>query len=262
MRIVQWMGAGLGLALLSSCSTITVMRTKEFKSEISRLEGVMRGQLDSLRAQVDSLREDQKQMSLRANADAGEMSKEIGRGNDRFEARLQEVAVSIQRIEDRVQKLSLKTRKADPQMIDPASGTAPAAVDSSKLKLQAELEGLFQKGKLDFSAQKYKESYQSFYSMYNKDSVGLYQEQSLYWMARCLDELDKTDESIKLLSDLVNYFPKGSKYCASLWLKSKLLSRKKDLAEEKKTLSQLTGSDLCAGTNELGLAKSRLEEIK
>lgn len=259
MRLISWMGAGLGLALLSSCSTITVMRTKEFKSEISRLEGVMRGQLDTLRAQVDSLRTEQKQMSLRSNADAGEMSKEISRGNDRFEARLQEVTVSMQRIEDRVQKLSLKTRKADPQMIDPA---AQAPVDSSKLKLQAELEALFQKGKLDFSAQKYKDSYQSFYAMYNMDSVGLYQEQSLYWMARCLDELDRDEESIKLLGDLVNYFPKGSKLCASLWLKSKLLAKKGEGSEEKKTLLQLQSADLCAGTNELGLANSRLAELK
>lgn len=255
MSWLKYLGAGLGLALFSSCSN-PILRSVEFKEETTRIESSLKLQVDSLRKMVDSLREEQKQMSLRTNADAGELTKEILRGNDRFEARLQEIAVSIQRVEDKVSKMGAKRRGESSAMIQ------TEVVDSAKIKLQAELESLFQSAKLDFTSKKYKESYQTLMTMYNKDTVALYHEQSLYWMAKCLDELGKLDDGIKLLSDVITNFPKGSKLCSSLWLKSRMQQKKKDSAGEKQSLDSLVVSELCTGTNELNLAQTRLKDLK
>jgi TolA-binding protein len=266
MMVLHRLFLGLGaVALFSSCSHITVLRTQEMKAESSRLEQSLLKEIRDLRQVVDSLRKDQSSSQLRVNADLDDVGKRVDRRGDHLNARLEEIESTLARLGQQVasaprKKSNTSSSSSSVAVLEVSSSSMLVAPQSQASASPSASELTFTKGKAEFAAGRYKEAYKIFMQLYSEDSSGLWQEQSLYWMAQCQELTGSPAKAVELYEQIVKVFPQGGRVCASKWALARL-SPDKETVLKKKRLEELLATPACQGSNEAALAQDELKEL-
>jgi TolA-binding protein len=261
---------------LSSCSHITVLRTKEIKAESERVEKTLLAEIKAMRAELDSMKRVQSSSQLRLTADLDDVGKRVDRRGEHLNARLEEVESALTRLGQQVSRPAAR-RSVSSSSVDEISSSsalssssqvATLAVSSSAMKISAPVsssvsapsaqEQLFAKGRAEFAAARYKEAYKHFVQLFETDTTGLWREQALYFMAQCQELTGSAEKAQQVYAKLIQDYPKGGRFCASKWSLIRL-TPEKNISERQAKLKELAENPSCQGTNEQALA---LDELK
>ena len=102
----------------------------------------------------------------------------------------------------------------------------------------------------------------AFKEVYEKDPIGTYAENALYWMANSYDQTGQSQHAITVLDRLLLEFPGGAKKCQTLFEKGRLLGDLKKVEEQKSIWQNLIDDTACSGSNEAFRASDLIGKLK
>jgi TolA-binding protein len=258
-------GVVLASFVLSGCSSITVLRTKEMKAvgdevmakndsayeALSAENATLRAELDSVKAQLDAAAVAQK----RLQAEVTMLSKRVSDESVRHDTRQEEI----------IYRLDLLLGKSDKILAKKVvvSGNAATTVmepDANAEKM-VEAETMFNTAHSDYHRGEYKLAYNGFKQVYEMMKSGEMAESSLYWMSLCLIEANQAAKAKTLLTNLVESNPQGMKACPSMYKLATLYGKECNLDRKKQYLQMIISSNTCASTPELEQAALALQEM-
>lgn len=140
---------------------------------------------------------------------------------------------------------------------------APVSLDSieAQANLLLETEAMFNTARADFLRGEYKIAFDGFKQVFEQLKTGDMAEESLYWMALCLQEAEQPEKAKVLLNRLATEFPDGNKTCVTLFKLAGIAAGEGDFETQKKQLQTLLEKKQCMETNEFIQAAEMLEEI-
>ncbi len=242
-------GVLLATLFLMSCSEITLLRTEEIRS----VESHLKIQIDSLRYVVDSLSQLQISMTRKMQADLRLVMSALTEGNEKLQMRLEENQYLLDKItagDPKTPKVALSPALAahseELTAEKPQSDSLPADVAD----FNPELEKLYSDARTFFNNKQYKEAFLGFKQVYEKDPVGSYAENALYWMASCYDQTGQAENALTVIKRQLLEFPGGGKKCQALFQQGRLLGELKKEDEQQQVWQNLVDDPACAGSNE------------
>lgn len=140
---------------------------------------------------------------------------------------------------------------------------APVSLDSieAQANLILETEAMFNTARADFLRGEYKIAFDGFKQVFEQLKTGDMAEESLYWMALCLQEAEQPEKAKILLNRLAAEFPDGNKTCVTLFKLAGIAAGEGDVETQKQQLQTLLEKKQCMETNEFIQAAEMLEEI-
>ncbi|MCL2207951.1 MAG: tetratricopeptide repeat protein [Fibromonadales bacterium] len=232
---------------LSSCSSVTMMRTKEIKNASESTALSINKRLDSLALVIDSLKLSHSRYSSRIAADLTELNLKINEQGDKSEARMEEISRRLELILAAVQRQSVVTKAK-------AAGSTEKVVSNS-----SELEALYNASRSDYLRGVYGVAYNGFKQIYETAQTGELAENALYWMGMCMLDAGKKEEAKTIFRGLLEKYPQSMKVCT---VEFKLASMAEDAgnkAEQKAWLQKLLGAEQCTSSNEFQRAADILQ---
>ena len=259
------LGVVLASLMLSGCSSITMLRTKEMKAvgdevmakndsaykALSAENESLRAQLDSVKSQLDAASVSQK----RLQAEVTMLSKRVSDESVRHDTRQEEI----------IYRLDLLLGKSDKILAKKVvvSGNAASTViepDANAEKM-VEAETMFNTAHSDYHRGEYKLAYNGFKKVYELMKKGEMAEGALYWMALCLIEANQPEKAKTLLANLVDSNPQGIKACPGMYKLATLYGDECNLDKKKQYLQTIISNNACVSTPELEQAALALQEM-
>jgi len=230
-----------------SCSSITVLRTKEIKSATDSSAASVNRRIDSLVRVLDSLEMEQSKILSRIKADIAELNSRINDQGDKSEARMEEITFRLDKLLGVVHKSAAKAAK-------------PAQTEQPK-EQNAEMEALYNASRADYLRGEYAVAYNGFKQIYESVKTGELAENSLYWMAMCMLDAGKKENAETLLKTLLEKFPQGAKVCPVEFKLASMAEEAKDKAKQKAWLQKLLNTGHCVSSNEFQRAADILPKL-
>ncbi|MBR2272508.1 MAG: tetratricopeptide repeat protein [Fibrobacter sp.] len=251
--------------MLSGCSSITMLRTKEMRAvgddvmakndstykALSAENELLKAQLDSVKSQLDAAALSQK----RLQAEVTMLSKRVSDESVRHDTRQEEI----------IYRLDLLLGKSDKILAKKVvvSGNAASTViepDANAEKM-VEAETMFNTAHSDYHRGEYKLAYNGFKKVYELMKKGEMAEGALYWMALCLIEANQPEKAKTLLANLVDSNPQGIKACPGMYKLATLYGDECNLDKKKQYLQMIISNNACVSTPELEQAALALQEM-
>ncbi len=259
------LGVVLASLMLSGCSSITMLRTKEMRAvgddvmakndstykALSAENELLKAQLDSVKSQLDAASVSQK----RLQAEVTMLSKRVSDESVRHDTRQEEI----------IYRLDLLLGKSDKILAKKVvvSGNAATTVmepDANAEKM-VEAETMFNTAHSDYHRGEYKLAYNGFKKVYELMKKGEMAEGALYWMALCLIEAKQPEKAKTLLANLVDSNPQGIKACPGMYKLASLYGDECNLDKKKQYLQMIISNNACVSTPELEQAALALQEM-
>jgi len=229
-----------------SCSSITMLRTKEIKNATDSSAASVNRRIDSLMLVIDSLKIEQN--LLRLKADVADLASKISEQGDKSEARMEEITFRLDRLLGIVQQKSLVTK----------SGAKPAQEPKEH---NSEMEALYNTSRADYLRGEYAVAYNGFKQIYESVKTGELAENALYWMAMCMLDAGKKENAETLFKNLLEKFPQSVKVCPVEFKLASMAEEAKNKAGQKAWLQKLLSTGHCVSSNEFQRAADILPEI-
>ena len=142
---------------------------------------------------------------------------------------------------------------------------APAPVSMDSLEREAEklveAEAMFNTARSDYHRGEFKLAYNGFKQVYEQMKEGELAENSLYWMALCLIDVNQVDKAKKVFARMSEAFPDGQKTCPALFKLSNLYGEECDIDMQKQYLQKILSTKSCEKSAEFEQAAEMLQEI-
>lgn len=259
------LGVVLASLMLSGCSSITMLRTKEMRAvgddvmakndstykALSAENELLKAQLDSVKSQLDA----SSLLQKRLQAEVTMLSKRVSDESVRHDTRQEEI----------IYRLDLLLGKSDKILAKKVvvSGNAASTViepDANAEKM-VEAETMFNTAHSDYHRGEYKLAYNGFKKVYELMKKGEMAEGALYWMALCLIEANQPEKAKTLLANLVDSNPQGIKACPGMYKLASLFGDECNLDKKKQYLQMIISNNACVSTPELEQAALALQEM-
>jgi len=272
----------LSLLLLSGCSSITVLRTKEIRAVTDEVKK-NREEMVQLRQELDSLRLEQDRLQKRIKADMSMLTSRVAEESERMVSRMEENQYRLDLLMGKSDKILSKrvvvekritstpqaagaNGPAGPGMPGAATGMSPgtetgAEETTVKTLFDVDMEKIYNTAKADFHKNEFKLAYDGFKQVYEKKSGTQLAENSLYWMGLCQLEAGSVKNARTLFDRLLQEFPQGGKSCVTMWRLADLAKKNNDSAAQTEYLKKLTSAGHCSGTNEAMKAAAELQAM-
>jgi len=234
--------------LLSSCSSITMLRTKEIREASETSAASVNKRLDSLMLVIDSLKMEQNRNSSRLRADFAEISSKVNENGDKTESRMEEITYRLDRILGAVQQKSVVTKSK-----------ASSDKSSEQVQQASEMESLYNASRTDYLRGEYAIAYNGFKQIYEMLGTGEMAENSLYWMGMCMQDAGQKANATSLFKSLLEKFPQSSKVCTVNFRLASMAEEAGNKAEQKAYLQKLLGTEHCVSSNEFQRAADILQ---
>lgn len=249
--------------VLTGCSSITVLRTKEMKAvgdeimvkndsaykALSAENMSLRMELDSVKAQLEAAAVAQKRLQAEVTVLSNRMSEETVRRDTRQEE-----------IIYRLDLLLGKSDKILAKKVVVNNGAASAVMESdANAEKMVEAETMFNAAHSDYHRGEYKLAYNGFKQVYELVKSGEMAEGALYWMSLCLIEANQSAKAKTLLTNLVDSNPNGLKACSGMFKLATLYGKECNLERQKQYLQKILSNNTCISTSELEQAASVLQ---
>jgi TolA-binding protein len=228
---------------LSSCSSITVLRTKEIR-EISESSAA------SINQRMDSLMLEQNRQLSRLVAELSDLSGRVNNQGDKYEARMEEINFRLDRILGNVQQRSTGARVA-----------AVSERSAEQEHISGEMESLYNASRSDYLRGQYAVAYNGFKQIYESLKTGEMAENSLYWMGMCMLDAGRKGDAETLFKSLLSSFPKSAKVCTVNFKLANMAEEAKNKEEQKDYLQRLLGAEHCTQSNEFQRAADILQRL-
>ncbi len=222
---------------LCSCSSITVLRTKEIKNATESSAASVNKRLDSLVKVLDSLELEQSKSLSRLKADLAELSSRISEQGDKSESRMEEITFRLDRLLGTVQK-------------GVAKSAAKSAQQSEPKEQNPEMEVLYNASRADYLRGEYAVAYNGFKQIYESVKTGELAENALYWMAMCMLDAGKKENAETLFKTLLEKFSQSAKVCPVEFKLASMAEEAKDKGKQKAWLQKLLNTAHCVSSNE------------
>ncbi|SMG09603.1 tol-pal system YbgF family protein [Fibrobacter sp. UWB13] len=259
------LGVVLASFVLSGCSSITMLRTKEMRAvgddviakndsaykALSAENASLRAELDSVKAQLDASAVAQKRLQAEVTVLSNRMSEETVRRDTRQEE-----------IIYRLDLLLGKSDKILAKKVVVNNGVASAVMEpDANAEKMIEAETMFNAAHSDYHRGEYKLAYNGFKQVYELVKKGEMAEGALYWMSLCLIEANQAAKAKTLLTNLVDSNPNGMKACAGMYKLASIYGNECNLDRKKQYLQMILSNNTCASTPELEQAAISLQEM-
>ena len=259
------LGVVLASFVLSGCSSITMLRTKEMRAvgddviakndsaykALSAENASLRAELDSVKAQLDAAAVAQKRLQAEVTVLSNRMSEETVRRDTRQEE-----------IIYRLDLLLGKSDKILAKKVVVNNGVASAVMEpDANAEKMIEAETMFNAAHSDYHRGEYKLAYNGFKQVYELVKKGEMAEGALYWMSLCLIEANQAAKAKTLLTNLVDSNPNGMKACAGMYKLASIYGNECNLDRKKQYLQMILSNNTCASTPELEQAAISLQEM-
>ena len=251
--------------VLSGCSSITMLRTKEMRAvgddviakndssykALSAENASLRAELDSVKAQLEASAVAQKRLQAEVTVLSNRMSEETVRRDTRQEE-----------IIYRLDLLLGKSDKILAKKVVVNNGVASAVMEpDANAEKMIEAETMFNAAHSDYHRGEYKLAYNGFKQVYELVKKGEMAEGALYWMSLCLIEANQAAKAKTLLTNLVDSNPQGMKACAGMFKLATIYGKECDLERQKQYLQKIISNNTCSSTPELEQAALKLQEM-
>ena len=259
------LGVVLASFVLSGCSSITMLRTKEMRAvgddviakndssykALSAENASLRAELDSVKAQLEASAVAQKRLQAEVTVLSNRMSEETVRRDTRQEE-----------IIYRLDLLLGKSDKILAKKVVVNNGVASAVMEpDANAEKMIEAETMFNAAHSDYHRGEYKLAYNGFKQVYELVKKGEMAEGALYWMSLCLMEANQAAKAKTLLTNLVDSNPNGMKACAGMYKLASIYGNECNLDRKKQYLQMILSNNTCASTPELEQAALSLQEM-
>ena len=259
------LGVVLTSFVLSGCSSITMLRTKEMRAvgddviakndssykALSAENASLRAELDSVKAQLEASAVAQKRLQAEVTVLSNRMSEETVRRDTRQEE-----------IIYRLDLLLGKSDKILAKKVVVNNGVASAVMEpDANAEKMIEAETMFNAAHSDYHRGEYKLAYNGFKQVYELVKKGEMAEGALYWMSLCLIEANQAAKAKTLLTNLVDSNPNGMKACAGMYKLASIYGNECNLDRKKQYLQMILSNNTCASTPELEQAAISLQEM-
>ena len=259
------LGVVLASFVLSGCSSITMLRTKEMRAvgddviakndsaykALSAENAALRAELDSVKAQLEASAVAQKRLQAEVTVLSNRMSEETVRRDTRQEE-----------IIYRLDLLLGKSDKILAKKVVVNNGVASAVMEpDANAEKMIEAETMFNAAHSDYHRGEYKLAYNGFKQVYELMKKGEMAEGALYWMSLCLIEANQAAKAKTLLTNLVDSNPNGMKACAGMYKLATIYGNECNLDRKKQYLQMILSNNTCASTPELEQAAISLQEM-
>ena len=259
------LGVVLASFVLSGCSSITMLRTKEMRAvgddviakndsaykALSAENAALRAELDSVKAQLEASAVAQKRLQAEVTVLSNRMSEETVRRDTRQEE-----------IIYRLDLLLGKSDKILAKKVVVNNGVASAVMEpDANAEKMIEAETMFNAAHSDYHRGEYKLAYNGFKQVYELVKKGEMAEGALYWMSLCLIEANQAAKAKTLLTNLVDSNPNGMKACAGMYKLASIYGNECNLDRKKQYLQMILSNNTCASTPELEQAALSLQEM-
>lgn len=259
------LGVVLASFVLSGCSSITMLRTKEMRAvgddviakndsaykTLSAENAALRAELDSVKAQLDASAVAQKRLQAEVTVLSNRMSEETVRRDTRQEE-----------IIYRLDLLLGKSDKILAKKVVVNNGVASAVMEpDANAEKMIEAETMFNAAHSDYHRGEYKLAYNGFKQVYELVKKGEMAEGALYWMSLCLMEANQPAKAKTLLTNLVDSNPQGMKACSGMFKLATIYGNECNLDRKKQYLQMILSNNTCASTPELEQAAISLQEM-
>ncbi len=238
----------LALTMLSSCSSMTILRTKEIKEATDASAASVNRRLDSLVLVIDSLKFEQSKNMSRLKADFSELNYKIGEQGNKTEARMEEISYRLDRI------LGLSQQKTG------AKKTTGKEKPNEKTQ-NSEMEALYNTSRSDYLKGEYAVAYNGFKEIYETLKTGEMAENALYWMGMCMMDAGKKENAETLFKTLLDKYPQSSKVCAVNFKLASMAEEAGNKASQRAYLEKLLGTEHCVASNEFQRAADILPTL-
>ena len=258
--------AGFAAMVLTGCSQMTVLRTQEMKAVGAEVQTSLDSAVQSLSAQNDSLRAelDSTKAMLDASALAQKrmqaeitmLSRRVSDESERNDSRQEEIIY-------RLDMLLGKSDKILAKKVVVSGAPAPVSMDSLEREAEklVEAEAMFNTARSDYHRGEFKLAYNGFKQVYEQMKEGELAENSLYWMALCLIDVNQVDKAKKVFARMSEAFPDGQKTCPALFKLSSLYGEECDIDMQKQYLQKILSTKSCEKSAEFEQAAEMLQEI-
>lgn len=245
---------------------MTVLRTKEMKAVGAEVQTSLDSAVQSLSAQNDSLRAelDSTKAMLDASALAQKrmqaeitmLSRRVSDESERNDSRQEEIIY-------RLDMLLGKSDKILAKKVVVSGAPAPVSMDSLEREAEklVEAEAMFNTARSDYHRGEFKLAYNGFKQVYEQMKEGELAENSLYWMALCLIDVNQVDKAKKVFARMSEAFPDGQKTCPALFKLSNLYGEECDIDMQKQYLQKILSTKSCEKSAEFEQAAEMLQEI-
>ncbi len=248
---------------LTSCSSITVLRTKEMKAVGEDVKGDVKKEmvasaeayqkkLDSLTRIIDSLGLVQKRMKV----ELAMLSSKVADMGDRADSHHEELLYRLDLLLGKSDKILSKKVVVNGQTI--AAPADSATLSAEKLQM---LDSLFNTARADYHRGEIKLAYSEFKQIYEETKTGTVASDALYWMGVCLSDAEQKDKAKVVFGRVVKQFPDAPKACASLFKLSGIAATEGDVPLQKQYLQKILGTKSCSDSNEFLQAAEILERV-
>lgn len=266
MTNLKLLTAGFAAMVLTGCSQMTVLRTKEMKAVGAEVQTSLDSAVQSLSAQNDSLRAelDSTKALLDASALAQKrmqaeitmLSRRVSDESERNDSRQEEIIY-------RLDMLLGKSDKILAKKVVVSGAPAPVSMDSLEREAEklVEAEAMFNTARSDYHRGEFKLAYNGFKQVYEQMKEGELAENSLYWMALCLIDVNQVDKAKKVFARMSEAFPDGQKTCPALFKLSGLYGEECDIDMQKQYLQKILSTKSCEKSPEFEQAAEMLQEI-
>lgn len=258
----------------SGCSSVTMLRTQEMKAVGTEVQSsvnsnvklrmdsavaVLSAQNDSLKAELDSAMVRLNAASLaqkRMQAELTMLSRRMSDESERNDSRQEEIIY-------RLDMLLGKSDKILAKKVVVSGAPAPISMDSLEREAEklVEAEAMFNTARSDYHRSEYKLAYSGFKQVYEQMKTGDLAENSLYWMALCLIEVDQMDKAKKVFARMSEAFPDGQKTCPAMFKLANIFGDECDIDMQKQYLQKILSNKSCETTGEFEQAAEMLQEI-
>jgi len=220
---------------LCSCSSITVLRTKEVKNITDSSAASVNKRIDSLILVIDSLKIERNLSRLKA--DIAELNSKVSEQGDKSEARMEEITFRLDRLLGVVQKGGV-------------ARTAAKSVQNEPKEHNSEMEVLYNASRADYLRGEYAVAYNGFKQIYESTKTGELAENALYWMAMCMLDAGKKENAETLFKTLLEKYPQSVKVCPVEFKLASMAEEAKNKAVQKAWLQKLLNTGHCVSSNE------------
>ncbi|MDR2579479.1 MAG: hypothetical protein LBC85_00600 [Fibromonadaceae bacterium] len=235
---------------LSSCGSVTVLRTKELKEASESSAASINKRVDSLMLVIDSMKFEQNRSLFRLKADFADLNSGVNFQGYRTEARMEEINFRLDRILGAVQQRSVVTA---------SSAAATSSNRKTEPERNQEMESLYNASRADYLRGEYAIAYNGFKQIYDLLGTGELAENSLYWMGMCMLDVGRADNAETLFLSLLEKFPQSPKVCTVLFKLAGMAEEDKKTNEQRIYLQRLLGTPHCITSNEFQRAADILQ---
>lgn len=268
---------GIALAVLSltGCSQMTVLRTEEMRNVgtdvqvavLSNLDSAMhklradnknlRKRVDSLKAELLAQQEASALLQKRMMAELSILSRRVSDESERNDSRQEEIIYRLDMLLGKSDKILAK------KVVVSGAPQAPISMDSVEREAErlVEAEAMFNTARSDYHRGEYKLAYTGFKQVYEQMKSGELGENSLYWMALCLVEVNQIEKAKKVLDALTQSFPDGGKTCTALFKLAGIYGDECNVESQKQYLQRILANKLCEKSAEFEQAAEMLQSI-